>query len=71
MPGMTANVSVIAKEKIDVFKVSNAALRFKPSPDFRFHGNGQNLIRLDETLLQTRRHFGFMTARNSSPFPYL
>jgi HlyD family secretion protein len=32
-PGMTTNVTVIVAEKDDVLKVSNAALRFKPSPE--------------------------------------
>ena len=31
LPGMTANVKVIVAEKSDVLKVSNAALRFRPS----------------------------------------
>ncbi len=31
LPGMTANVKVIVAEKTDVLKVSNAALRFRPS----------------------------------------
>ena len=30
-PGMTANVSIIVAEKKDVLKISNAALRFRPS----------------------------------------
>jgi len=30
-PGMTANVSIIISVKKDVLKISNAALRFKPS----------------------------------------
>jgi HlyD family secretion protein len=32
-PGMTANVTFIAAERADVLRVSNAALRFRPSPE--------------------------------------
>ncbi|MEA4877678.1 Multidrug resistance protein MdtA [bioreactor metagenome] len=41
MPGMTANVSVIVEKKMGVLKVSNAALRFKPSSDVLV-SNGKN-----------------------------
>jgi len=30
-PGMTANVSIIVSSKKDVLRISNAALRFRPS----------------------------------------
>jgi HlyD family secretion protein len=33
-PGMTTNVTVVYAEKDDVLKVPNAALRFKPGPEF-------------------------------------
>ena len=34
-PGMTANVTIIVDDVSDVFKVSNAALRFKPAKESR------------------------------------
>jgi HlyD family secretion protein len=40
-PGMTANVSIIVDKKDDVLKVSNAALRFRPSET----GSGQQRMR--------------------------
>jgi HlyD family secretion protein len=33
-PGMTTNVTVVYAQKEDVLKVANAALRFKPGPEF-------------------------------------
>ncbi|MDP3112560.1 MAG: efflux RND transporter periplasmic adaptor subunit, partial [Thermodesulfovibrionales bacterium] len=39
-PGMTANVSVIVSIKKDVLKISNAALRFKPSEKGTAKGMG-------------------------------
>jgi HlyD family secretion protein len=41
-PGMTANVNFVYAERADVLRVPNAALRFRPPPDFLArNGDGQ------------------------------
>ncbi|WP_286951496.1 MULTISPECIES: efflux RND transporter periplasmic adaptor subunit [Aminobacterium] len=70
MPGMTANVSVIAKEKIDVFKVSNAALRFKPSPDFlASNGNGQNFNSARRNASSNQKTLWLYDGKEFKPLP--
>jgi HlyD family secretion protein len=59
-PGMTANVTFVHANRLDALRVTNAALRFKPSPELLGQrapaANGGSAPRARGPLTSTQRH---------------